>query len=535
MVPTPRAKACAALLLSAAFAGGLLAAPKPMPTLAVPPAVEPPPTTRPAWPPIPKETLADMYRAELGDSFRPGPTRAAAPAPRPDRAVLRGRPDGRPQAARGRDRGDRDRPGRRRPVVPHPHVLAGPRRRRRLLREREDRRPPDPYFFGLPKQYDRTKPWPLVIKLPTAHAFLADPPPSAEQVAQIYTKWVQEELAAHPDAAVVMPLLNLSEFWGPSYAGMNSVMLPLQHVTGRVNVDPARVYLLGHGMSGHAAWNLALHHPTYFAAFNPLAGGASASWQRLRVANLRNVLPVVWHDADDDVMKVELSRGVVKALRLQKVDVEYDETKGIGHTPDAATAERVYQKMRGRARQLYPPSVVLQSNRPDTAFNRVDWLQVFQPVETGKERRAILRHGSGTFVYHDQSFRAEATVKGQRIEVSASNVDSLRFYLNDQMLDLTKPVTVVVNGRPRLEGLVKQSIPELLADQLFLGRGWRYHTAVVDVELTPRAPAASRPATRPAHAPPGDSNRPRLCRKVGGASAHRSSQCQRHAAERTVC
>ena len=28
------------------------------------------------------------------------------------------------------------------------------------------------YFFGLPKNYDRTKPWPLVIKLPTANAFL---------------------------------------------------------------------------------------------------------------------------------------------------------------------------------------------------------------------------------------------------------------------------------------------------------------------------------------------------------------------------
>ena len=495
MVPHLRAKACAALLLTA-FAGGLLAAPKPKLSVAVPPPVEPPPTTRPAWPPVPKEELARMYRAELGDRFRPDQVeRLHQVHDLIERYFEAGRMTDRKRLAAEIEATEVD------------PVIVG-----RLCRVRtywpaldaggvyyvneKTGVHPTRYFFGLPKQYDRTKAWPLVVRLPTAHQFVTDPPPTAEQVTEIYTKWVQAEQTAHPDAAIVLPLLNLSELWGPSYAGMNSVMLPLQHVAGRVNVDPARVYLVGHGMSAHAAWNLALHYTTYFAAFNPLAGGASASWQRMRVMNLRNVLPVVWHDADDAVMKVGLSRGIVKALQLQKVEVEYDETKGIGHVPDAETAERAYQKMRARTRNLYPPSVALQSNRPDTMFNRVDWLQVFQPVEPGQEHRAILRHGSGTFVYHDHPFKAEATLKRQRIEVSVTNVDSLRLYLNDQMVDLRQPVTILVNGRPRLEGLVKQSIPELLADQLFLGRGWRYHTAVVDIEMTARTPA-SRPATRP--------------------------------------
>ena len=169
------------------------------------------------------------------------------------------------------------------------------------------------YFFGVPNGYDRTKPLPLVIKLPEAGPFIGQPPPDGNQVAAIYTAWINDELRAHPDAAVLMPLLNLDELWGPSYAGMNSVIQPLLHVTGRVNVDPARVYLLGHGMSGHAAWNLGLHYTTYFAAINPLAGSAKADWQRLRLMNLRNTLPVVWHDANDAVIKVDLARALVRA------------------------------------------------------------------------------------------------------------------------------------------------------------------------------------------------------------------------------
>src|SRR5437764_853675 len=61
------------------------------------------------------------------------------------------------------------------------------------------------YFLGVPANYERTRPWPLVIKLPGAHAFATDPPPAGDQAADIYRAWTQEELSRHPDAVVLMP------------------------------------------------------------------------------------------------------------------------------------------------------------------------------------------------------------------------------------------------------------------------------------------------------------------------------------------
>jgi hypothetical protein len=282
---------------------------------------------------------------------------------------------------------------------------------------------------------------------------------------------------------------------------MNRVIQPMLHAAGKVNVDPARVYLIGHSMSGHAAWNLALHYPTYFAAFNPLAGSASGDWQRLRLICLRNVLPVVWHDADDQVIPVARSQSIVKALRGLKLDVEYTETNGVGHAPTPEIAEAAYRKMRERTRELSPQQVWLQSNRPDSLFNRVDWVQVYQPLRPGKEQKLLVR-GGGQMQVFQNAFRVDAAVVSRNhIEIKAENVAMMRLYLNDRLIDPRKPVTVTVNKKVKFEGVPEPSVQEMLSDQLFLGRGWRYFGGVVDIDLSD-APATTRPATRPTTAAP---------------------------------
>jgi hypothetical protein len=210
---------------------------------------------------------------------------------------------------------------------------------------------------------------------------------------------------------------------------------------------------------------------------------------------LSNVLPVVWHDATDDVIKVGFSRSIVKALRDMKIDVEYEETKKVGHVPPPEVLQRTYEKVRARVRELYPKRVDIQSNRPDTIFNRSDWVQVYQPLNPGKGQNLLLKRGSGPLRVYQNSFRVQAAlVGGNRIEAKTDNVAVLRFYLNDQMVDFREPVTVVVNGKERFKEKLTPDVETMLKDQLFLGRGWRYYTAVIDLDL---APPTTQPATKP--------------------------------------
>lgn len=349
------------------------------------------------------------------------------------------------------------------------------------------------YFVGVPKDYDRAKPWPLVIKLPTAHAFVTNPPPTADEVARIYTGWIQDDLKRHPDALVLMPLLNMGELWGPGYPGMNAVIQPIHHAAGRFNIDPQRVYLIGHSMSAHAVWNIGMLYTTYFAAINPMAGSATAPWQRMRLGNLNNVLPVVWADQDDLVVKVDMSRELVRILRDRKCNVEYEETKNIGHVPTEAVVNRCYEKTVAYVRELYPKQVVLVSNRPDTMFNRLDWVQVYQLISPGDDKKVLFNRGNGSAVLYQMGYKLSAgIIKPNAIEIACENVCSMRLYFNEQMIDFAKPVTVIVNRKVRFEGMVKPSVEEMLKDQIFLGRGWRYFTGVVDIDFDV---ITSRPST----------------------------------------
>jgi predicted esterase len=485
---------CAALLLCAAT--GLRAAEPPAVVNAVPATA--PSGTSQIVPSdqisIPDADLIGMYRAELREAFLPADApkllaahklieRYFAAAKSTDRAALVAQID-----ALGLD------PialGRLVRLRMHWPALAGGG----VYYINQKRGPYDAkYFVGLPATYDRTRPWPLVVKLPTTQAFATKPPPNADEVVKIYTAWIKDELSRHDDAVVVMPLLDLKELYGPSYAGMNDALQPVIDVADRVNIDPARVYLIGHSEAAHATWNLGLHVPTYFAAINPLAGGASADWQRIRLINLANVLPVVWTDDSDDVIKPEASKSLVRALRGLKQDVEFIETKNIGHAPTDAVVEECYAKVRARVRDLYPKSVSIQSNRPDSVFNRNDWVQIWQPVTPGDDRRLYFRHGTGYMVVDANTWRIDATGSANKFTVTTDNVEAFRLYVNDQMVDLKKPVTVIVNKKAKFEGIVKCSTSEMLKDQLVMGRGWRYYCGEIDIDVVP---PTTQPATRP--------------------------------------
>jgi predicted esterase len=453
-------------------------------------AADAPPDAPP--PELPRDTLAKLYRTELGDQFKDTNLQKLISAHELLEKYFAAESSGQRSEIVTRI----DATGLDRPTIGH------------LARLRMDWQPLAPgvyyinqkngplevrYFLGIPKSYDLTKPWPLVVKLPVPNAFLTTPPPDAQRVTDIYTQWITAELTAHPDAIVLMPLLNLDELYGPGPVGMNLVMQPIFDATNRANIDPARVYLQGHSMAAHAVWNLAIHYPTYFAAINPMAGSMHDAWQRFRLGNLQNILSVVWHDASDEEVKVVESREIVRYLRHLQYDVDYTETQSVGHVPPPSVLQDEYQELRTRTRDLYPRQVFIQSNSAETIYNRADWVQIYQPLSPGQQAKVQFSRGSQGMYLYQNGFRVTAHILDQNtINVETRNVRVLRLYLNEQMVDLNQPVKVTVNSVTRYNQIPPQSTAEMLKDQLFLTRGWRYYTAVIDLDLT------ETPTTHPA-------------------------------------
>lgn len=338
------------------------------------------------------------------------------------------------------------------------------------------------YLLGVPPGYTGARAWPLVIRLPPPNAYLGERPADPAERIAVYRATAESELQSHPDALVLVPILDRDLLVGPSYLGMNQVIQPMLHVAELANIDPARVYLVGHSVSAVLAWNLVLHHPSYFAGAQVLGGSAAAEWQRLRLPNLRNLRVVIWHDSTDKIVPVAQARALVGILRRLKYDVEYTETRNGGHVPDARVVQSGYESMRQARRELYPRTITLQSNRHEVQFNRIDWVQVNQPARPGDESRMIVARGRETVVLFSSPMRLEARLTGDNvIDVRAENVDSFRLFLNAGMVDLARPVLVRLNGRVVSERQLNADLSVALRDQLQFGRGWRVFTVAIDV------------------------------------------------------
>ena len=100
--------------------------------------------------------------------------------------------------------------------------------------------------------------------------------------------------------------------------------------------------------------------------------------------------------------------------------------------------------LEGRARETFPREVALRAARLEHA--RAFWVQV-------------LEKGGGTA-------EVDATLDGQAIRLRTRNVRRLRLRLRRELVDLSAPVAVTLNGRPAYAGTLQED------PALFL-RSWR--------------------------------------------------------------
>ena len=98
-------------------------------------------------------------------------------------------------------------------------------------------------------------------------------------------------------------------------------------------VDASRVYLTGLLMGGFGTWSFAAAHPNRWAAIAPICGGGDVK----SASKIKNIPCWNFHGDEDNAVKVDLSRNMIKALKDAGGQPRYTEYPGVGHNSwDAA-------------------------------------------------------------------------------------------------------------------------------------------------------------------------------------------------------
>ena len=199
-----------------------------------------------------------------------------------------------------------------------------------------------PYSVYVPRAYDPSKRWPVILFLHGSGERGAD----GLRSTQI---GVAAAIRANPErvpAIVVFPQAPTETRWLGEPA--DAAMAALEATIAEFHGDADRVYLSGLSMGGYGTYHLALAHPDTFAALVVVCGGllphdTTAAVQQSPLtrnsadpyaftAHALRRLPIwICHGDADPVIPVEESRRMLVQLRGEGADVQYNEYHGVGH------------------------------------------------------------------------------------------------------------------------------------------------------------------------------------------------------------
>ena len=135
--------------------------------------------------------------------------------------------------------------------------------------------------------------------------------------------------------------------WQAGSPEVENIMATLDHVIGRHQIDPSRIYLTGLSIGGSGVWNLAEAYPDKWAAVVPVCSFTSPE-----VEKVKHLPAWIFHGARDQEAPVERERILVQQLKEAGADVRYTEFPNRWHAiwPEAYNPKGLYEWLASKSR-----------------------------------------------------------------------------------------------------------------------------------------------------------------------------------------
>ena len=242
------------------------------------------------------------------------------------------------------------------------------------------------------------------------------------------------------------------------------VLATIRSVQRRYHIDPDRIFLTGMSNGGIGAWVIGMHDAPLFAGIAPMASGLDDVLMPF-LANLRSTPIYIIHGAKDQVMPVELSRTITKELTRLGYPFVYREhdrehpMAGGHYFPREELPELVTWF---NAQRRNPLPTIVTVVRDASHFQPFGWVRIdaTDPIASFSEDLVSKRDDR---IRRQEYARLDASIVApNRIEVQADRVQRYSLFLNEQLIDSSKPLVVITNGQVSFEGPVTPSLETLL-------------------------------------------------------------------------
>ena len=176
------------------------------------------------------------------------------------------------------------------------------------------------YLLYLPKDYTRSRKWPLILYL---HGGMG----RGDDFEKM--KWYPVVKMCYENDS--LPFIIVSPQCPEEESWTDHVLLItlLDVVIATHSVDTDRVYLAGYSMGGSGTWALAYQYPERFAAIAPMSGIGNKFW----ASRLSKIPTWAFHGAKDELIPVTETEEMVRAIEAAGGNIKVSINPERGHRP----------------------------------------------------------------------------------------------------------------------------------------------------------------------------------------------------------
>jgi predicted peptidase len=176
-----------------------------------------------------------------------------------------------------------------------------------------------PYLLHLPKDYKQQKSLPLVM-------FLHGAGERGDNLNLVQKHGPPKLIEAGLEFPFILvsPQCPKDSWWTRE---LEPLKLLLDSLLKTYKVDKKRVYLTGLSMGGFGTFHLAGLYPKYFAALAPICGGGHGSFAE----NLKTIPTWAFHGDADEIVPVQESQRMIRAIKKAGGNAKLTTYKGVGH------------------------------------------------------------------------------------------------------------------------------------------------------------------------------------------------------------
>lgn len=304
-----------------------------------------------------------------------------------------------------------------------------------LSGEKEDLK--RPYYLYLPDDYDPAEKFPLIIYLGMGEG-------RGDIALLSFYNALQKENSLAKYILVVPQAYGL---WWDSTVETNLKRIWRQ-VFQKYSLDTNRVFLAGSSNGGIATYYYASSFPDRLAAMAESMGFPMLDRQNLdlsddleKLGNLLNTRILLSHGLDDEHITPEGDLQAYEYLKKNKAEVWFKGLKGKKHNVEPVEIISLVREIFDRSnRNPYPKNINFLATEPD--YLQCYWIKILE--------------------YEALPAEIKSSVANNEIDLTTSQVKSLRLYLGEALVDFDQPVTIKLNGQVVFEGYVHPSTAQLL-------------------------------------------------------------------------